>query len=112
MTRRRWIYIEGEAVEVTNDYVPDPVAPMVIGDLPSYQSPVTGLWVDGRAQRREDLKRTGSRPWEGLDQEKKEAARHNAYIEQKQDARLHHHAAETFYQLSPQKREILTKGSR
>ena len=43
--------------------------PMVFGDLPGYQSEVTGKWVEGRSQRREDLKRSGCRPWEGLAQE-------------------------------------------
>lgn len=33
------------------------VAPMVMPDIPAYQSPVTGQWVNSRAQRREDLKR-------------------------------------------------------
>jgi putative FmdB family regulatory protein len=33
------------------------VAPMVMPDIPAYQSPVTGQWVNSRAQRREDLRR-------------------------------------------------------
>lgn len=36
-------------------------APMVMPDTPSYISPVTGLEVDGRVARREDLKRSGCR---------------------------------------------------
>lgn len=47
--------------------------PAVFGDLPAYESPVTGKIVDGRRARREDLKRTNSRPWEGREQEQKEA---------------------------------------
>ena len=35
--------------------------PYVRGDLPTYISPVTGKPVDGRAERREDLARTGCR---------------------------------------------------
>lgn len=35
--------------------------PMMRSDTPSYISPVTGKPVDGRAARREDLKRSGSR---------------------------------------------------
>lgn len=60
-------------VEVPWDSVQHSMAPTVWNDLPGYQSPVTGLWVEGRRQRREDLKRTGSRPYEGFEQEKKEA---------------------------------------
>ncbi len=32
-------------------------APMVAPDLPGYESPVTGRWVEGKVQRREDLLR-------------------------------------------------------
>jgi len=45
-------------------------APSIRPDIPAYQSPVTGEWVNSRAQRREDLLRTGSMEWEpGLRQE-------------------------------------------
>lgn len=80
---------------------------LLMPDLPGYQSPVTGLWVEGRRARREDLKRTGSRPYEGLAQEQKEAARQRQYHEQKLDASLTTAASEAFYQLPPQKRRIL-----
>lgn len=42
--------------------------------MSSYQSPVTGKWIDTPAQRRDDLARTGSRPWEGMESEKRHAA--------------------------------------
>jgi hypothetical protein len=35
--------------------------PYIIGDLPGYASPVGTGWIEGRAARREDLKRTGCR---------------------------------------------------
>ena len=110
MTRRRWIYPGNgaEPVEVGENWTPEPQTPMIFGDLPGYKSEATGLWVEGRAQRREDLKRSGCRPWEGLAQEKQEAARQSAYAEQKLDASLTRTAAETFYQLPPAKRRILT----
>lgn len=34
-------------------------APMVVRDTPAYYSVVSDRWVEGRADRREDLKRTG-----------------------------------------------------
>ncbi|MBK7804374.1 MAG: hypothetical protein IPJ55_17285 [Chloracidobacterium sp.] len=40
--------------------VPDgaPLAtPMVVGDLPGYQSPIDGAWVDGRRARKYDLEK-------------------------------------------------------
>ena len=110
MTRRRWIYKNGDAIEVSPDYDEGQTGPIVFGDLPGYQSPVTGLWVEGRRARREDLKRTGSRPFEGIEQERKEAARQEAYREQRLDAHLTKTAAEVFYQLPADKRRILTKG--
>lgn len=98
MTRKRWIYTDkGEAIEVTADFEPEIVAPMVVGDLPGYLSQ-TGAWVEGRAQRREDLKRSGCRPWEGLEQEKKEAARRQSYIDAKADAALERSAGEVYAQ--------------
>lgn len=109
--RRRWIYPkDAEPFEVSPDYrqMTDEGV-LIMDDLPGYTSPVTGLWVEGRRQRREDLKRTGSRPWEGLDQEKKEAARHTRYADAKLDASLTKTASEAFYQMSPTKRRILER---
>lgn len=64
-------------------------------DLPGYESPVTGLWVEGRRARRNDLEATQSRPWEGREQEAKEAARAQADNERRIDQvaeRLAHQA--------------------
>ena len=111
MSRRRWIYPGNGAdpVEVTDDYVREPAAPMIFGDLPGYQSEGSGLWVEGRRARREDLKRSGCRPWEGLEQEKKEAKRQEAYTDARIDESLTKTASEAFYQLPPSKRDILTR---
>lgn len=109
--RKRYVQIDGKLVEVDPNYQPPKrEAPLVFGDLPSYRSPVNGQWIDGRVARREDLKRTGCRPWEGLDQEKKEAARQQGYADQKLEASLTKAASEALYQLPHQKREILKKG--
>ena len=110
--RRRWVWVqaEGRLVEVSPDYEPPrQEAPLVFGDLPAYRSPINGQWINGRVQRREDLKRNHCRPYEGLEQEKKEAARQTAYKEQALDASLTTAASEAFYQLHPKKREILTR---
>jgi hypothetical protein len=76
-------------------------------DLPGYQSPVTGKWVEGKKARRDDLARTGSRPWEGMAAEKAEAARHKKYNEQKSDKRLDEAVRHAYHQLPPSKRRIL-----
>lgn len=111
MPRRRFVWDPklGELVEVSTDYNQAPRGHFVQPDLPGYQSPVTGLWVEGRKQRREDLKRTGSRPWEGREQEQKEADRRRAYDEQASDRRLDESARRAYYQLSPEKRRLLER---
>ena len=54
-------------------------------DLPGYQSPITGQWIEGRKARREDLKRHECRPWEGREQEAKEAAKVRAEADRRLD---------------------------
>lgn len=43
--------------------------PRVFGDLPGYESPATGRWIDGRRARAEDLARSGCRPYESGERE-------------------------------------------
>jgi hypothetical protein len=110
MTRRRWIYpADGSApFEVTRDYIPEPRGPLVIGDLPSYQSPIDGRWIDGRVARREDLARSGSRPWEGMEQERKEAARRQDYEHQRMDRKLDETVSRSWAQISERSRRALS----
>ena len=79
----------------------------VIPDIPAYESPIDGHVVEGRAARREDLKRSGCRPWEGLEAEKREAARQRGYTEQHLERKLDEAVKRTFYELPPIKRRIL-----
>lgn len=83
----------------------------VQGDLPGYQSPTTGRWIEGRAARRDDLARSGARPWEGLAAEKKEAERRKRDAEQKFDRKLDATVRETWNSMSPAKRRILEGGA-
>lgn len=80
---------------------------MVAPDLPGYASPVTGLWIEGRAARREDLKRSGCRPYE--DGERQEHQRQMKDAERKNDAKLFEATARTFYQLPESKRRALQR---
>lgn len=79
----------------------------VRGDLSGYVSPVSGKWVDGRRARRDDLERSGCRPWEGMEQEKTEAARQRAYSDQKDDKKLEEDTRRAYHQLSPSARRVL-----
>ncbi len=86
------------------------VAPQVATDLPGYESPVTGKWIEGRSARREDLRRTGCRPYEGTVAEKAEHERQQKYVEQKEDTARYDEVARTFYALPEVKRRQLTRG--
>lgn len=79
--RRRYVYDSAskELVEIPARH--SQALHFIQPDLPGYQSPVTGKWIEGRKARREDLLRTGSRPWEGLAAERQEAARALAHKE-------------------------------
>ncbi len=79
----------------------------VQADVPGYVSPATGKWIDGKKARRDDLKRSGSRPWEGKEAEKAEADRQRKYAEQRQDKKLDEAARRAYHQLPPSKRRIL-----
>lgn len=69
-------------------------APFTRGDTPDYESPITGLPIRGRAQRREDLARSGCVEWEpGMREEnaRRRAARDRAEeqaIDQTLDAEI------------------------
>jgi len=82
-------------------------APAVQADLPGYVSPTTGRWIEGRAARREDLKRSHSRPWEGFDQERKAARQRDREAEIRLDRQLEHAARTAFHELPPAKRRLL-----
>ncbi|HCE07466.1 MAG TPA: hypothetical protein DEQ40_02475 [Oxalobacteraceae bacterium] len=84
------------------------VPPAVAPDLPGYASPVTGKWIEGRSARREDLRRTGCRPYE--DGEREEYNRQAAYAEKKDDAERYEAVARTFYALPESRRRALSRG--
>ncbi len=79
----------------------------VQADLPGYESPTTGKWIEGRAARRDDLKRSGARPYEGFAVEKREADKRKAEREAKSDAKLEKVIRSAYHQLPPDKRRAL-----
>lgn len=105
--RYRWNAKLKQLVEVPLTATQESLAPLVMNDLPGYQSPVTGEWVEGRRARREDLKRSGCRPYEGREQEQKEADRYNAEQAAKEDRRLTETLSRNFYQIPYRTRKIL-----
>jgi hypothetical protein len=82
-------------------------APSFIVDIPAYVSPVSGKVINSRAQRRDDLERANARPWEGFEQEQKEAKRRESYDEAKQDKKLEAAAIEAYKSLKPEQKKLL-----
>jgi hypothetical protein len=52
------------------------------------------------------MRRTQSRPWEGLEQEKREAERQRQYAEERSDRKLEEHARRALAQMPPDRRRI------
>ena len=103
------IYEEKDGQVLVDKRQHAPESHFIIGEIEAYESPVDGRVISSRAQRRADLDRTDSRPWEGREQESKEAKRREGYIEQKNDAQLHETVSRAYYQLSPSKRDALRR---
>ena len=76
-----------------------------------YQSPITGQPITTKQQRIEDLRRSNSRPWEGLEQEKKEAARSAQYAEQEADKKIEKAVVQAWQTLSPEKQAVLSESA-
>jgi hypothetical protein len=73
MTRRRFVYIDGQVVEKKAEEK-RAAGPTVLGDYEAYDCPITGKMVDGRRDHRENLARHGCRI---LEKGEKEAAERN-----------------------------------
>ena len=57
----RYVWDGNDWVDTTGWVRPKQVAPFIVSDTPAYVSPITRKVVEGRAARREDLKRSGCR---------------------------------------------------
>jgi hypothetical protein len=108
MSRQRFRCTEHGLVPIGEPHgLPARLAPDVMPDLPAYESPIDGRVIDGRAQRREDLRRHGCRPYESGETEDAQRRREAA------DRRLESHVNETvdrwWDQASGDKREALAR---
>jgi hypothetical protein len=75
--------------------------------MPAYQSPITGKWIDTPSQRRDDMARSGSRPWEGLDSERKVADSRAKYEAKTADDALENAVVSAYHSLGDEKKAIL-----
>jgi hypothetical protein len=88
-------------------------APMMRADIQpwdAYQSPATGKLITSYAQRREDMKASGCRDWEGRESEQKNADRQKQYAEQENDAKLDTTVRTAWAQLSSEKKAAALAG--
>ena len=108
--RRRYRYdAQTKQLVEIKEAKPQEVAPKVFGDIPGYESPVSGKWVEGRRARREDLKRTGCRPYEGRESEQRAAQQHWKDLEKRQEQSIEKAVHQAWSEASSQTRKILTR---
>ena len=80
---------------------------LIWSDLPAYESPIDGRIIEGRAQRREDLKRNGCREYDpGM---KQDAKRNNQENNAQLDRIIGESVERMYNQLSDTKRKQLDR---
>lgn len=84
-------------------------APTIHADLPGYQSPIDGRWVEGKRARTEDLKRSGCRPWEGMETERKEAVKRSESADREFEKKTEAALYDTLNNMSVEKQKILSE---
>lgn len=88
--------------------------PMGIVDIApwdAYESPSTGKMITSKAERNADMKASNTRPWEGMETERQEAARIKAYEEAENDKKLDVAVRTAWAQLSPEKKALALKSA-
>lgn len=78
--------------------------------MPGYESPASGKWIETPRQRREDMKATGSRPWEGMKDEKAHSESLKKQDESKADAKLDHAVRTAWQHLPDSKKQAALLG--
>lgn len=85
-------------------------APAVQVDIGGYTSPIDGRWIEGKAARREDLKRNNCRPWEGMEAEKKAAIQRSKEADKIYEKGVEAAVYNTFNNMSAEKQRALSQG--
>jgi hypothetical protein len=73
-----------------------------------FESPATGKPITNHKERKVDMEISNCREWEGLNDEKKEAARRLAYEDQKLDQKIDSWVDESVRQLPEQTKQLIT----
>lgn len=69
----------------------------------AFVSPATGKLITSKSQRKEDMRASGCRDWEGLESEKRMAARSKQYDEEALDKKIETTVRTSIAHLPPQK---------
>ena len=105
--RRRYVYDPATKEMVEVSATRSQALHFIQPDLPGYQSPITGLWVEGRRARREDLRRSHSRPYEGFEAEKREADKVRAQANERLNRVAEERVERAWAQLPPRMKRVL-----
>lgn len=87
-------------------------APMTQFDVQpwdAFESPSTGKMITSKSERKEDMKVSGCRDWEGMKDEKAESAKNMKEYEDKKDQALDHSVRQAWANLSPSKKALALK---
>lgn len=102
--------LNGESKSCGWDMVRVVEAPSVQVDIGGYTSPIDGRWIEGKAARREDLKRSNCRPWEGMAAEKKAAIERSKAADKDFEKGVEAAAYNTFNNMSAEKQRAIAQG--
>ena len=86
-----------------------PMARFDIQPWDAYESPATGKRITSYAERREDMKVSGCRDYEGRESEERHSARQKQYDEQAQEVALDRTVRTAWAQLSPERKAMALK---
>lgn len=84
--------------------------PSVIFDIQpwdAFVSPATGKVISSKSQRREDMRASGCRDWEGMDSEVKVSKQRKQAVEKQQEAETVEAVSRAWAQLEPDKKKIM-----
>ena len=86
-------------------------APSVQVDIGGYTSPIDGKWIEGKAARREDLKRNNCRPWEGMESERKAAIERAKAADKDFEKGVEAAVYNTYNNMSAEKQRAISQGA-
>ena len=96
--------------EVKQERERNPIRTANIYVMPSYQSPITGKWIDTPGQRRDDLAQNDCRPYEGRASEEAAAKSARQQQDKEFDQVAEKMVLESWQKLPEQHRKVLSKG--